>query len=57
VKKYTVVVPPKEAGDGFGQMQSVTSHKVRKDALHLPKPNLATANLGLEITYVELSTY
>jgi hypothetical protein len=34
-----VVVPSEEAGDGFGQVQSVSSHKVRKDALHLPKPS------------------
>jgi hypothetical protein len=27
-----------EAGDCFGQVQSVSSPKVRKDASHLPKP-------------------
>ncbi len=37
----TVVVPSEYAGDGFGQVQSIFSHKVRKDASHLPKPNLA----------------
>jgi hypothetical protein len=34
-----VVVPSKEARDGFGQVQSVSSCKVRIDALHLPKPS------------------
>ncbi len=33
-----VVVPSEEAGDGSGQVWSVSSHKVRKDALHLPSP-------------------
>ena len=33
-----VVVPSKEAGDGFGQVQSVSSLKMRKDALHILKP-------------------
>ena len=58
-----VVIPSEEAGDGFGQVRSVSSHKVRKDALHLPcqlrcfapsystpKPKLATAK-----SYVGLS--
>jgi hypothetical protein len=34
-----LVVPFEEAGDGFGQVQSVSSHKVRKDATNLPKPS------------------
>jgi hypothetical protein len=28
-----------EAGDCFGQVQSVSSNKVRKDASHLSKPH------------------
>ena len=39
-----VVVPSKEAGDGSGQVQSVSSHKVRKDALHLLKPTRLDLN-------------
>ena len=36
-----VVELSEEARVGFGQMQSVSSHQVSKDASHLPKPNLA----------------
>ncbi len=39
-----VVVPPKEAGDGSGQVQSVSSHKVRKDTSHLLKPTRLDLN-------------
>jgi len=48
-------VPPEEAVDGFGQTQSVTSHKVRKDDSHLqktpPKPNLESAKSILNFPY------
>jgi len=57
-------VTSEEARDGFEQVQrSVCSHKVRIDASHLPKSNLATAkskttpkpNLAMAIIYVGLS--
>ncbi len=34
-----VVVLSEEAGDSFGQVRSVSSHKGRKDAVHLLKPS------------------
>jgi hypothetical protein len=49
-----VVVPSEEAGDGFGQVRSVSSHKVSKDASHLLKPT----RLGFkcQINVVGIST-
>ena len=62
-----VVVLSKNAGDGFGQVQSISYHKVRKDVSHLLSPlqcfahskstlklNLAMAKpyIGLIINYL-----
>ena len=43
-----VVIPTREAGDSFGQAQSVSCRKVRKDALHLPKPTPARIQIPNE---------
>ena len=59
-----VVELSEEARVGFGQMQSVSSHQVSKDASHLPKPNLANGKIqnhtetesGQLHPYVGLST-
>jgi hypothetical protein len=56
--KNNVIVPSEEAGHGFGQVSSVSSHKVRKDALHLPSllrcfaPSYAKSYVGLSSKYL-----
>ena len=49
-----VVVPSEEAGDGIGQLRSVSSQKVREDASHLPIPTRPGFNC--QINFVGIST-